>query len=128
MMRMPRRISTAMPPITAPAMRPGEGPELLLDDGDDTADVELVDDCEASELVALGVVDSVVGTGAVLPALDAVVVASAAGVVRVGAPGRLGMAVGMTMDKLCADKKDAATLPTLDKMLLICLRCWRYLR
>jgi hypothetical protein len=109
-------------------MRPGEGPELLLDDGDDTADVELVDDCEASELVALGVVDSVVGAGPVLPALDAVVLASAAGVVRVGAPGRLGMAVGMTMDKLCADKKDAATLPTLDRMLLICLRCWRYLR
>jgi hypothetical protein len=116
-MRMPRRRSMAIAPITAPAMRPGEGPVLLEED--EAASCEAVDcaaDGDASEVID----DRVVGVGALLPfALDAA--GLLCDVVRAdGTAGKLGRAVGMAM--FWVDRKDTTTPPTLFRMLPICLR------
>jgi hypothetical protein len=112
-----------MAPITAPAIRPGDG--LVLFEDEETGAWEAVDwaaDCEVSEVD----VKRVVCVAALLP--DAL---AAAGLVREvvradGVAGKLGRAVGMTMSLL--DRKVATMPPTLCRMLPICLRSWWYLR
>jgi hypothetical protein len=107
----------AMPPITAPAMRPGEGPVLLEEDA--FAAWEVVDcaaDCEAAEAIE----DSVVGVDTVLLLVfDAT--GLACDVVRAGdAAGMLGRAVGMVMSLV--DRNETTMPPTLFRILPICLR------
>jgi hypothetical protein len=117
MMRMPRRRRIAMPPITAPAMRPGEGPVLLEKDA--FAAWEAVDcaaDCEAAEAIE----DSVVGVDTVLLLVfDAT--GLACDVVRAGdAAGMLVRAVGMVISLV--DRNETTMPPTLFRILPICLR------
>jgi hypothetical protein len=132
MMRMPRRRRIAMAPITAPAMRPGEGPVLLEEDAiaaweavESAVNCEAVDfmaDCEAAEAIE----DSVVG---VAPMLLLVVdaVGLACDVVRADdAAGMLGRAVGMAMSLV--DRNETTMPPTLFRKLPICLRSWLCLR
>jgi hypothetical protein len=112
------RTKTAMPPITAPAMRPGDGVEDL----DVEAATDGESDLELFVVVGLVVDETDVGVGRVLLALE--IRALVCDVVCAGgAMGRLGIAVGMAMLTLWLDKKDATTPPTLCKMLFICLRC-----
>lgn len=122
MMRMPSRMSTATPPITAPAMTPGD----IVEDVDNNASGG-VEDCKASDVVELAVEVRVVGMGEVLLALDAAEVDC--DVVWAGsAAGRLGIAVGIASPMLWLDKKELTTPPTLFKILFICRRSWLYLR
>jgi hypothetical protein len=112
-----------MPPITAPAMRPGEGPELLEEDAIAASEeVDSAADCEATEAIE----DSVVGIDAVLLlVLDAIRLAC--DVVRAGdAAGKLGRAVGIVMSLV--DRNETTMPPTLFRILPICLRSWLYLR
>jgi hypothetical protein len=126
MMKMPRRMRMAMPPITAPTMTPVEGPELF--DGDAASeDVDCAEACEAFDVVGLALEASVVGTKvcALFLALDAVVVACVVDVVRavVATPGT----VGIASVTLSFDRKEAAIPPTLFRRLPICI-CLRSLR
>lgn len=117
-----------MPPITAPTMRPVDGPEFF-EDVAAGEDVDCAEACEAPDDVGLTVEERVVGieVSALLPSLEATVVACDA--VRAGAmPGKLGMAVGIASVTLCFDRKEAAIPLTLFNMLPICLRSWWYLR
>lgn len=134
MMRMPRRMRTAMPPITAPAMRPGEGLEDLDEvagaDEDEDVDWEVV--WEASDVVADAIDESVVGVGVgvdigagvgVPALLLALGVGASSCEVKLGSGatlGRrmLGIAVGIATT-VWLDRKDATTPPTLFKMLFI---------
>lgn len=123
MMRMPRRMSTATPPMTAPAMTPGD----IVDDVDDEAAAGVEVDCEASDVDGLAVGESVVCAGELFLALDAAEVGC--DVVRAGgAAGRLGITVGIARPMLWLDKKELTTPPTLFKILFIWRRCWWYLR
>lgn len=106
MIKMPRRTRTATPPITAPAMRPGDGGEDLLVVAGAMLDIDCVVNSETPEVVILMAdwcIDRLVG---VLPG-------------GFGVPGgamlgsrMLGMAVGMGTI-LWLVKKDATTPPTL---------------
>jgi hypothetical protein len=89
-MKMPARTRTAKPPITAPAMRPGEGP---LESGGVSGCEVLVDD---------------VDVGAVLDAVFATTsgrkVVTDAGMDLISVallPSRVGVATGTGMDCIC---------------------------
>jgi hypothetical protein len=128
MMRIPMRMRTAMPPITAPTIRPVDGPELFDDDAADE-EVDCAEACEAFDFIGLALEASVVGTEvcALFLALDAAVVACVVVRAVVAMPGKLGIAVGIASVTLCSDRKEAAMPPTLFKMLPICLRSLRWM-
>jgi hypothetical protein len=121
--KMPKRRSMAMAPITAPAMRPGEGPVLFEDEGAGSWEaVDCAADCEVAGVVEKRVVCV---AALLLDAFDAA--GLVCDVVRAdGVAGKLGRAVGMTMSLL--DRKVATMPPTLCRILPICLRSWWYLR
>ena len=117
MMRMPSRMSTATPPMTAPAMTPGD----MVDDLGDEAAAGVEVDCGVSDDAELVVEESVVGVGELFFALDVAEVGC--DVVRAGgAGGRLGIAVGIARPMLWLDRKELTTPPTLFMILFICLR------
>jgi hypothetical protein len=141
---MARRMRTARPPITAPAIKPVDGEEDLEEMTGAEDEVSSAADWEASVVLKLVVDGSVDSVGALVLALDAAsdvarfvrdVVAAglAADDVRaadetgmlgiLGILGMLGIDVGILTPSL--ERRDATTPPMFDIMSPICRRsCW----
>ena len=137
---MPRRMRTATLPITAPAMRPGEGPDFVEEEDAAAEEVDsarservLVASLDVRDRDGVGVVPVLWPVDTGVDSTDCRVLCCGADVVRVGDGATLvaGVSdanVGSTMVMLALDRNEVISPPMLERMLLICLRCAWYRR
>jgi hypothetical protein len=132
---MPMRARAATPPTTTPAIKPVDTLDFFVDKataaGGEAEDVVNWDAVEIGLVIVAKLEAGLFETGVdvLLDALDAIELAGCvveAGGATLGTR-TLGKAVGMSTT-LWLDRKELTTPPMLDRRLLICRCCRRYLR